>query len=356
MHRIGFIAGHACIRVQKMALPLMEKGHTIFMASQKVPSFMESYDCYSQASSLHQLRNWIELIADKVDFFHVHNEPSWFVTLVKEVCDKPVILDVHDSFLARVTPEQWERANQSGEEIIRVCVEERNNFQLADGLVFCSEPFGDLIRDEFNLDQPYCVLPSYLPRNLQLYAANSDWYGGLVYEGRVDLKEVNKQKKKWKAGFDYTEYEDLAKQCKALGIDFHLYARSDDDFMRTYNDIAICHTPVGYDKLMGSLTRHDWGLVGNSFYTPEWEVAEPNKLYEYIAAGVPVCAINAKHCGDIIRENELGIEVGSILELRERWREHSYYRKKLLKVRKKFFMEENIWVLEDLYEKVCDAC
>jgi hypothetical protein len=352
MFTVGFIAGHACVRVQKMALPLMEKGHQIFMASQKVPSFAQSYDCYCQAHSVHQLRNWIKIVADKVDLFHVHNEPSWFVTLVKEVCDKPVILDVHDSFLARVTPEQWQAANDAGEEIIRICVEERNNFQLADGLVFCSYPFGEKIRNEFKLDQQFCTLPSYLPRNLQQYALNGDWHGGLVYEGRVDLKADNDKKRKFKAGFNYTEYEDLAQQCKAMEIDFHLYARSDEDFVKTFNDIAIIHKPVGYDKLMSKIGRHDWGFVGNSFYTPEWEVAEPNKLYEYIAAGVPVVVWNAKHCGKIVRENGLGIEIESLDELRDRWSEHTKYRKNLLNVRGKFCMEENIWVLENLYDRV----
>jgi glycosyltransferase involved in cell wall biosynthesis len=352
MYTIGFMAGHACVRVQKMALPLMDRGHRIYMASQKVPSFANHYDCYTQTASMHQLRNWVKIVAEHVDLFHVHNEPSWFVTLVKEQCDKPVILDVHDSFLARITPEQWQEANDNNQELVRICVEERNNFQLADGLVFCSRPFGHLIKDEFGLSQPYTVVPSYLPQNLFQYANNSDWYGGLVYEGRVDLVKDIEAKSKFKAGFQYTNYEAVADKCKELGIDFHIYARQDSDFLEVYGDKAICHKPVGYDKLLGRLARHDWGLVGNSFPTPEWKVAEPNKLYEYVAAGTPVVAMNADHCADIVRKDGIGIVVESLEELRDRWSEHEERRRNLLKVRGKYAMEEHLYKLENLYERV----
>lgn len=347
------VAGHACVRVQKEALPLMQRGHTVHLLSQKIPSFVESYDSYGMVHSIHQLRTMIEMYADKVDLFQAHNEPSWFVTAIKEICDKPVILDVHDSYLARSTPEESEKARNENRSHLRVSTEERNNFQLADGLVFPSQPFADIVLSEFDLRQPYRIVPSMVPKNLYVYQG-SEWLPGMVYEGRVDLPPKEDDSKE-KTGFTYTNYLELAQQCDKLDIDLHLYSRSDEPFKELYKDIAAIHQPVVYQKLFRFLARHDWGLVGNSFYTPEWNVALPNKLFEYVASGVPVVAINAAHCSEWLDRYGIGITVKSMEELRDRWREHTEVRKHLLKVRGELVMEKHIHVLEELYEEVLDG-
>ncbi len=127
-----------------------------------------------------------------------------------------------------------------------------------------------------------------------------EWLGGLVYEGRIDLKEEIKISPVINHGFQYDDYEEFAKKAKELGIDFHLYGRSDEEFMKVYKDLAIVQKPQPYQKLMMKLSRHDWGLVGNLHPTSEWEIAFPNKMFEYISACVPVVAINAKECEEFL--------------------------------------------------------
>src|SRR4051812_34350563 len=100
------VAGHACIRVQKMALPLIQKGHEVHLIAGKVPSFWPNYKSFSLCSDIDQYQAAIKL-HQNADVFHCHNEPSWFVTAVKEIYpNKPVIMDVHDSYLTRYTPEE----------------------------------------------------------------------------------------------------------------------------------------------------------------------------------------------------------------------------------------------------------
>lgn len=352
--RIVKLAAHSCVRVHKMALALMQSPyrHHIALLSQRPTNFENSYDIFAITHSIHQLRELIKVLAPVTDVFHAHNEPSYFVTAVKELCDKPVILDIHDSWLARTTAEQWEARKERGEKAIRITAEERNNFQLADGLVFPSAPFAEIVRKEFRLEQPYIVLPPHVPHNLYNYQS-FDYYGGLVYEGRIDLKATLQEK--YKTGFEYTDYEDLARSCHHLGIDFHIYASGKKDFRDIYDPIAIVHEPVVYPKLIDTLAMHDWGLVGNLHPTPEWEVAIPNKLYEYIAAGVPIVSIHAKACSELIEEYGIGITVQSMEELRDRWREHRECRKRLLRVRGEFTMEKHIHKLDDLYARVIHA-
>ncbi len=260
-----------------------------------------------------------------------------------------MIIDIHDSFLARSTPEENAELmkNGNGKNYVRVVTEERNNFQLADGLVFPGETFKNIIMDEFKLKQPYLVMPSYLPHRMQGYNAK-EWLGGLVYEGRMDLKSENKDPVHY--GFRYTDYEELALKCKELKLDFHIYSRADKPFLDIYEKIAFTHVPQDYDNLISCLTRHDWGLVGNSFPCSEWDVAFPNKLFEYIAACVPVVAFNAEECAKFVEENEIGIRINSLEELTSRWKEHEKFRTNLIKKRREFFMENHTPKLIEFYE------
>lgn len=343
--KIVFISHHSCIRVHKQAIPLIESGrHDCHLLANKWVKYADNYSTFGHWLDVGQLNNLIKLHAKDSDVFYCHNEPSWFVTMVKETCDVPVVLDVHDSFLARVTTEEQEKAYEKDKtELVRVTAEERNNFQLADALVFPSKSFADLIIKEFNLKQPYIILPSYVPRRMFRYNIQ-DWLGGLVYEGKVQLSTEQRHS----YGFRYCNYLELAKKCREMGMDFHMYSgREDDPFMQAYKEYAILHEPRHFNELLKDIARHDWGLVGNIERTPEWDVAFPNKLFEYIAAGVPVVAINAKECADFITQEGIGISVESIEELADKWKEHTDIRKNLLKNRVKFSMDSNIGLLEN---------
>jgi len=332
-----------------MALPLIESGkHDVHLLAAKHTSFAECYCSFGHWFEAGNLNQLIKLHAKDTDIFHCHNEPSWFVTMIKENCDVPVILDVHDSFLARCRPEDKGKQLSNGTYPIRISVEERNNFQLADGLVFPGHYFAELICKEFGLAQPSIVLESFVPRRLFRYSLQ-DWFGGLVYQGKIQLETNGRISN----GFKYCDYNELATKCKELGIPFHVYGgRDDEKFMNVYSETAIPHEPVVYDVLLRNIARHDWGLVGNIFPSFEWDNAMPNKLFEYMSAGVPVVAINAKESEEFVVKHGVGISVKSIEELKERWDEHKEIRRNLIKKRVEFSMEKNIHKLEELYSKL----
>lgn len=348
--RITMVAAHACVRMDKMALALQEKGHKIAGISRRTPTHIEAYDSLGSAFDIRQYLNAIKAYDSVTDVWHVHNEPSWYVQAIKEISNKPVVLDIHDSFLARFTPEEAEeQLNKTGKQF-RIITEERNNFQLADGLVFPSQSFSDLVRNEYKLSQPNLTLPSYCTEEMQLYDTK-EWLGGLVYEGRVDLdQDTEKQEMDC---FNYCNYLKFAERAKELGIDFHVYAvREDQEFKKVYEDKVLLHPPKQYQHLIKYISRHDWGLVGNLFHTAEWKIALPNKLFEYLAAGVVPVVINAEEAARFVTENGVGIVISDLQELRDRWREHTEIRKHILKVRNKFVMNNHIGALEKLYEQL----
>lgn len=345
------VSGHSCIRVHKMAIPLIEKGHEVHLVAKKLSSFWQQYKSFLMCTDIDQYAEAIKLHAPKADVFHCHNEPSWFVSLIKELTDKPVILDVHDSYLARSTPEEAQAALDAGEKHVRVSVEERTNCQLADALVFPGEDFRVLVTGEFGLKQPALTLPSYVPKRYYTYDYK-DWHGGLVYEGKVNLPS---EAKGYSSGFRYCDYTDAARQTSDVGMDFHLYAgRQDDPFREHYSGFShtFVHEPLPYDALLERVSRHDWGLVGNTTKTREWDVAMPNKLFEYIATGVPVVAMNAANSARFVSDTGMGISVSEPEELAARWREHRDVRKKLIKERQAWSMNSHIHKLEGFYRAV----
>lgn len=340
--KIVMVARHCCIRVQKMALPLMSRGHEVHVITNKYPAFGEKYDSVAMYQNHEQLEAAIRLHRD-ADIFHVHNEPSWYITVVKQTLgDVPVVLDVHDSMLVRIKPD-------APPDKVRISVDERNNFQLADGLNFVNEPMANLVRDEFGLKQPYSVLPSYVPKGL--YRVDPWKYlGGVVYEGRIDLpKEITKDME----FFSYCDYTELANEFSQQGMGFNLYTPRQDPAIQThYQEIAMWRGSYPFDSLIRKIGRHDWGLVGNIGKHPAWEYALPNKLFEYIAAGVPVVAMNAPLCGEFVEEHGFGISVDNVQELKERWTEHRPCRRNIAIKGKRFAMDEHIHKIEKLYGEV----
>lgn len=350
---IVMVAGHACIRVQKMAIPLIERGHKVHLVAMKIPSFYEQYATFTLCPDIETMLNALK-VYDKgadVDVFHCHNEPSYFVSMLKEITDKPVILDIHDSYLARSTADEATAELDAGKfgQHIRVLTEERNNFQMADALVFPGEDFRNVVCSEFKLNQPALTLPSYVPQRFYKYAT-ADWHGGLVYEGKVNLPTETKG---GNTGFSYCDYTELSRRAKSLNMDFHLYsARIDDDFRKHYSGHAFIHEPKPYEDLLNGVSRHDWGLVGNTTKTREWQVAMPNKLFEYVASGVPVVSMNADYCSKFLKDTGIGITVSGPEELAERWSEHRDYRKTVFKERQAWSMNSHIHKLENFYKEV----
>jgi hypothetical protein len=80
--------------------------------------------------------------------------------------------------------------------------------------------------------------------------------------------------------------------------------------------------------------------------------AVPNKLFEYIAAQVPIVALNAGHAGKWIEKEGIGINIKTLDELEQRWDEHEECRNTLTKKRLGYRMENHIHKLEKLYEEI----
>ena len=104
---------------------------------------------------------------------------------------------------------------------------------------------------------------------------------------------------------------------------------------------------------MQELNRYDWGLCTCAIgpcNTYNW--AMPNKLFEYITAGIPVIALYMNEVGEFIKEHELGVVIESVKDIPKIYDQHEYYREKVKEKRHLFTMETQVAKIEKLYEKV----
>lgn len=329
--RIVEVGYHCCIRLVKEAIALADKGHKLHLIGNQKPATVEPFETVSLFSVTKQLRESLKLFGEAADIIHIHNEPSWMVMIAKEVLPNvPVVLDIHDAMIFRSTEDKYKSA------------EERIAFDMADGLVFV----GEKCREIINPKVPNCVLPSYV--NEDFYQFNSwQWIGGLAYEGRVDTPQQQDF-------MHYCNYVDLCNELKNVEIPFYVYTPKggEEKIKACYGSICNFRKPLPYDKLLPLLGCHDWGLCGNSKPYREWDLAMPNKLFEYMAAGIPIIALNCGEVADFVEKYGVGIVVKSVSEIKDRWEERQECQKNVFLKRFDFTMEKNIGVLEDLYKEL----
>ena len=327
--KIVKIGHHCCVRLQKEAIAL-SKRHDIHLLGHRIPNTVDCFKTISYWKTVEQLIEEVKQHKD-ADVFHIHNEPNWMVFAVKEALPKKkIILDIHDSMLLR-TRDWWNQRT-----------EERAAYEMVDGVVYVNEVCKKII----NLKKPSACLPSYVNERDMQY---QPWerVGGVVYEGLVQPADGKK----------VMQYGNYINTCKAFydsHIPFHIYSpkMNDEKTYNTYKDICFVEKAIHFKKLLIYLGMYDWGLVGNIDKHKEWAVASPNKLFEYMAAGIPIVAINAKWCEKFVKKYKVGIVVKSAEELRERWDERKECQEKVLLNRRNFTMEKHIKAVEKLYEQV----
>jgi len=323
--KLTFVASHFCIRAVKQALALRPRGFKINGIGFKRPQFFENLDLFVRCAHNKHLDNAVKLLEPHTDVWYVHTEPYNLVWKIREHSKKPILLDMHDSM-------QWRTPNKHG----WTSAEERATMPLVDGFVVPSQKCKQLTP----VNKPMIVLPPYV--NEQFYQYHClQWLGGLVYEGRAD-------KRSQKSFMDYCKYHDLAKKCLSLNLPFYLYSCWNDEAHIAEYKNALTMPTESYQPLLKKLSSHDWGLCGNIGKHREWNLAMPNKLFEYMAAGIPIVAMNASEVSKFIKKYKVGITVKSIEELMERWDEREECQSNVLKIRHKFTMENNIGPLAAL--------
>ena len=178
----------------------------------------------------------------------------------------------------------------------------------AAGHIYVSEFLLQVARSEYQVDaRTSIVLPNYvtesqLPRSLPPKLSASDGQLHVVYEGGVGERTDSHR-------FLLEQFEQIVDS----GLNLHLYPCrrvGAYESLARRNQRFSCHQPEPPEDLLTELGRYDFGLIAFN-PIPEkrrhLDSALPNKLFEYLAAGLPVIGPDNQSLRRFIRETGCGV-------------------------------------------------
>lgn len=339
--KVLVLSYHSCIRVIKEAVALLRNTQGIdfmFMqtrvAQKELRNTLPNMTYYDSPEMLAaKLRGFKGVI----DIVHCHNEPDWMAPIVKEVLpDVPLIYDVHDLATMR---------DYAMPELVEL---EKDAMKAADAYVFVSRGYEREARafHDIPASKPSIVAYSYC------FEQSLEWQRfprlrGICYEGNLVASPDPKM--------SYRNHLYLAEFCRAHNIPFATYGGEGLTLNHYAKCGTICNAMLPYPKLISNLARWDWGFVGHADRTRTLEYCMPNKMFEYIAAGIPVICCNAPEAGEWAEEHGVGVNITTIHKIPEIYAEHERLRETVEEKRSEIVMENQVPMILDLYEKVLNG-
>jgi glycosyltransferase involved in cell wall biosynthesis len=372
---ILFLQSQPCIRALKYAIGLTKRGHSLSFAYtgktlsefygigdelfQKWIKLEEKRTENSIDLSARGQKQLVELLeSGKFDLIHSHNAPDY---LTVEAIDRmrfakkgiPIIHDNHDIITMRKTPYGKRYTN-----ILKVTNEERIANIHSDARIYVSEGLENYAKEnygskgEFDLVFPNFVPEDLVPKKLLPKISEKDGKIHIVYEGTVDEK---------RSGAHY-DLLDIFDDITSRGFHMHVYTTREATYYKELskkNNLLHFHGRKNPRDLIKELTQYDFGWAGfnGSRNIIHLNSALPNKLMEYISAGLPVITFPHTTQKKFLEEKGIGFCIENISELEQKIKEENIeeIKKEVKRRRFDFTVEKNIGIVDNFYQKLVES-
>lgn len=309
--KILMVHQNPCIRVLKEAQALRRLGHRVELLVEKCTN-----------KSFRQVTDNIYFFTDEPSFaflvgnagpwdiIHCHNEPNFVTAMaIRHANGTPVVYDCHDLTGLRESLDTRETALEA------YC------FEHCDAVVHVSDSMDATSRDMYRVDRSL-VLPSFPTISDISFTPKQKLPGHhIVYEGGL----LDPGHFPW----EYRNYLSIFFALVNEGIHVHAYAaQKDRSALRTYYRLAErnpyfhLHDTVPYQQLVSEMSAYTWGLAGFNFeeVTDERKKvflnnALPNKLFDYLLAGVCPIVYNCDTAGEYATRLDAGYHASSVADI-----------------------------------------
>lgn len=335
------VCRHHDSRAKKQALALLSRGVKVYLLTGSVGWPLERFHQVFQFDDDEGIRRVVQEVP--VDLVHTHDKPDRIATVAGRTAQKrglPWVHDAHDLDIVR-----WGKTDPH----------ELNILREPDAMVFPSESILESAVQEWlgpgaEPPWPCLALPPYTNQEFYVYEPQSR-VEGVVYEGNViDLDAESLEK------FPYYELRFFAKMFKDWGIPFHLYpggATTMSRYRELYRNYAEVHNWIPYQALIPALSAYDWGFFGH--WAPDRQLVKthPNKVFDYMAAGIPPVTAFCTETEKLLEPKGIGIRLKGWTDL-EQLKDLdllAHHKEKVLEGRDDFAMEAHIHRLIELYDR-----
>ena len=338
--RVLMVQPNICHRTWKTAKALSDLGHHVDLAwwtkaSDSDYPYMDM-SCFRKqirVKSYEQLYRLCPLY----DIIHCSNEPDAHAVMIKEFCpDAIVVADFHD-------PVELRHPNDPDKGANAVIANRR-----CDGRVYVTPEQMLVASRGYRIDATASVIiPNYISR------AN-------VSEKR--LPKLSEDDGKFHAvyvgafGLLHREMKGIFEYLASKGVVVHIQPSRDEP---EYRALAAKTTgiryynPVPAADLIPEISQYDAGLITWNIQNSEkgfLDLAIANKLWDYVAADLPVISANTAALAHVITRYELGIVYDDISEVPERLEEL----RNIDNTMKEFYIEDEIPALVGLYRMLIE--
>ena len=314
---ILFVQQQPCIRALKYA-----KGLRAYMPDIKI-SFAyigkTLTEIYGHGDELFEIWYPIENETEKklltickearVDIIHCHNAPDTLTNIcIKLFKNKiPIIHDIHDLMSARDT--LYEDGVETTDINRDVMEEERIAVEQSDGVITVASEIFNQVRDHgFKLVENHLIYHNYIPASfipdsIPKLEINLNKKLRIVYQGFIS-SETN----------SHYYFIDIFKGLARQGFEVHIYPSRDNvDYKTLAMEIngIVYHDHLKPEDLYKKLGKYDFGWTGfnAAVNLKHLDTVMPNKLFEYIACGLPVLALPHKSLKQFVEESKVGVVV-----------------------------------------------
>jgi glycosyltransferase involved in cell wall biosynthesis len=348
--RIANVVLHSCVRSHKVGWCLLVGGHQVHLVTEQ-PMEAHGWLDYNSCNLIHtgstsghpivkdHLWRTMKSIAPIVDVVYYSNEPDWPVDVIKDACPNAQLwYDIHDMFSMR-----------SG----IIDETEKSAQDLADAIIVPSRRYQEVLFERGYVGKPVIEMLSCVPSFLFPQIRRTPKRRGIVYEGGLKGKKLTQS-----IQFEFRSWAEVFRKWAEMDVEVWAYpADTSENFDEYRKSGVIMMNPLPYPELLMNLTAHEAGLVGSPYPDPAFDGALPNKMFEYIAAGIPVICLNAPTAADFVLATGTGYvaeKVEDIPMILEKIREEKPY-DHIWDIRKNWAMERQVEKLEGIYHKMVEA-